>query len=584
MADNSVATEFSWWALGGLGEVGMNCMAFNFGGLVVPVDAGILFADPNDFGIESLHPDYSELISMHRPRHWLITHAHEDHIGAVSAILATADRLGIEPPEIWAPRFASALISERLGDDPRYPGVRKWQSKIKTITPGEWLSLGGPEVRFISVRHSTADACSLAFRWPDSSGEMLKIIHTADFKLDKHAFKDGVIDATHYDVFESARPDFLFIDSTNSERPGHSVSEHDIVPGLTRLIRQQKGRVFVTLFSSNIYRLAELLKIAGDCGRYACLAGRSLQSAHRYAEELGIYAEQCVDFKSTRLLDAESLSMHPPEKQLIICSGSQGEYRSVLAKVSQEAHSMFNLQADDAVIFSSKLIPGNERPVARLINGLLRQGAKVFWGEGAKQSAEGPIHASGHARSDEIREVIATLQPRSVVPVHGELRQLMSCAQIAEEVGRAWKLPRSRIHIVENGTRLRFAKNDGSWSLFDREACVLPPRILRFESFVSGSRDLFLQARKKAAAGGIVAVSVDSYGRCQSSVRGFLPEGDFSEEIREWTHRALKKIPHREAFSARNAELETHLADELARHLRRLTGLRPFVIFHLMAN
>lgn len=592
LAPANSSRDFRWWPLGGLGEVGMNCMVFAFGSQVLPVDAGVLFADPNDFGIESLHPDYSALLREHAPRHWLITHAHEDHIGAVAAVLWQAAQLGLEPPEILAPRFAAALIREKITDDSRYPGLNKWASKIITVEMNSWLELGGVAVRFIPIRHSTADACSLAFRWTDTTGRELRLLHTADFKLDTHEFEDGVIDVQSYDVFHGESPDILFIDSTNSERPGRSISEQEIIPGLEQLIRREKGRLFVTLFSSNIYRVATLLKLAGEVGRHVCLAGRSLQSAHRHARDLGIYADQTADFSRTSIVDADRLGAYPAEKQMIICSGSQGEYRSVLAKVAQGQHPQFQLQSEDSVIFSSKLIPGNERPVAKLINGLLRQGARVYWGEIAQAAAGGPIHASGHARSDEIRDVLEFCKPKHVVPVHGELRQLRSCAAIAEAVGMGWGLVRSNIHVVENGTELSFQGRADSenWDLASRKIGDAPPRILRFESFISATRDEFLQVRKRAAAGGVVAVSVDTLGRCQVSARGLLPahadgvsfDEKLTGEIQDWIDRALKKVPHQEAFGLRrNVTLENEWAGALERHIRRLLGVRPYVVLHL---
>jgi len=583
--------SFSWWALGGLGEVGMNCMLFKFGDTVIPVDAGILFADANDFGIEALYPDFDELLLTHKPKFWLVTHAHEDHIGAVSAVLSRCHELNIDAPEFLAPPFAAALIRERLREEYRFKGAMNFYDKIKSVEPDSKWQINDVSAHFIETRHSTIDTCSLAFEWTEpESDRPLRVVHTADFKLDAAKFEDGVKTVDIYRAFGSENPDFLFIDSTNSERPGHSVSEKDILPGLERLISAQTGRVFVTLFSSNVYRLASLAALSQRVGRHLCLAGRSMQTAFRVAGELGVFKRAAPDVSKTVILDAAEISSHPPEKQLVLCSGSQGEFRSVLAKLACDQHPHFVLQPEDAVIFSSKMIPGNEKAVSRLINGLLRQGAKVFWGDYAKAHAGGPIHASGHARSEELRMVMESLRPKHIVPVHGELRQLRACAEIAEVIGIKWGLERSHIHVVENGTRLEFSAEQGDWELSDKEINPTPPRMLRFENFVSQSRDPFLMVRKKVAQGGLIVVSLDAFGRSRVNISGMLPHGGkqekfheaLAEEISDWVHAKFKMLQRELAFREPSPAMENDLSEDLARHVRRFTGVRPYILFHLM--
>ncbi len=584
-------SSFSWWPLGGLGEVGMNCMLFKFGETVIPVDAGILFADPNDFGIEAIFPNFDEVLKIHKPKYWLVTHAHEDHIGAIPAVLSRCHELKIEAPEFLLPPFAAALVRERLKDDSRFKGVMNFYDKIKSVEVNSKWQIGEVCAHFIETRHSTVETCSIAFEWKDpATGVDLRVVHTADFKLDSNKFEDGIKTAQIYRAFGNKNPDFLFIDSTNSERPGHSVSELEILPGLERLINDQSGRVFVTLFSSNVYRLAALAAIGHKVGRHVCLAGRSMQTAFRVAEELGILKNSTPDFSKSKILDPSEISSQPPEKQLILCSGSQGEFRSVLSKLAADQHPHFVLHPGDSVIFSSKMIPGNERPVSRLINGLLRQGAKVFWGDYGKSHAGGPIHASGHARSGELREVMETLKPRHIVPVHGELRQLKSCAEIAEVAGASWGMDSSKIHVVENGSRLEFSSKSGDWELESKQINPTPPRMLRFESFVATSKDPFLRVRKKVAQGGLVMVSLDSLGRSRINISGMLPLGEGGEKIHEslieeisnWVHGKYKSLLREDAFHGENSQIEGELCDELSRFLRRISGIRPYVQFHIM--
>ena len=584
----SDARTFSWKPIGGLGEVGMNCMVLRFGDTVIPVDAGILFANANDFGIEAVHPDFREVFAGDAEvPYWFITHAHEDHIGAVSAVLQVCHDLGRTPPDILAPPLAAALMRERLQDERRYPDARRYAACIKDVGTDAVLTVNDVEVRFLETRHSTLDTCSLAIEWKRSD-RPLRLVHTADFKLDAHAFTDGVRDlaAVYGSCREDARggPDFLFIDSTNSEREGHSVSESELLPGLEHVLRTSTGRVFVTLFSSNIQRVAALVDIAAKIGRYACLAGRSLQTAHRIAQQLGLYGSRCAPLRTDHLMDSGQLARLAPDKQLVLCSGSQGESRSVLARLAQGTHPDFALHAGDTVLFSSKLIPGNEKSVSRLINGLLRQGARVLMGDQARLEAGGPVHASGHARRDEIAAVMKFLKPRQIIPVHGEFRQLSACAEIARREGEAWGLGPADVHIAENGTELVFgpSPHGEGWSLVERVPAPeeIPERILRFEDFVSPSRDNFLRSRKRAASGGVVSVAIDAVGGISILHRGILPEawmqGEAGEaleaSIHGWVHAKLRPRVARETIE----ELE----DGLARHLRREIGFRPLVLFH----
>ena len=587
-------SRFTWQPLGGLGEVGMNTMLLHFGDTCIPVDAGISFADPNDFGIEAIHVDYRPILEKYRPTHWLITHGHEDHIGAVGAILQASHDTGVECPVILAPPLATALILSRMSDDSRYPDARKLLHKIESIACGSEVRVGDVRVVFLETRHSTIDTCSLAFEW--HGGEKpLRVIHTADFKIDEHAFSDGVKKLKDvYGIFADADAsvDFLFVDSTNSERPGHSVSESEILPGLERLIAAAEGRIFLTLFSSNVQRVASLINLAAKHGRYTCLAGRSLQTSHRIAQDLGLYGDRCEEIGNVNLRDIAEMARLPAAKQLIICSGSQGEQRSVLAKLGQGTHQDFDLGPEDTVIFSSKLIPGNERPVGRLINGLIRRGAKILMGEAAKEEAGGPIHASGHARSGEIAAVMNYLRPKHVIPVHGELRHLMSCAAIAHREGLSWKLPIDHVHVVENGAELVFGAESEGWELKERNLAVdLVPRYLRMETFETPSRDPFLRIRKRAALNGILSVALDSMGRVSMSLEGTFPESTYvgewrdmiEDSVRSWLSARYHQMTSK-AFRQDDPGLRREIGDDLSRHIRRITGLKPYVIVHLMGG
>jgi ribonuclease J len=582
-------SNFQFWSLGGSGEVGMNSLFLKFGETLVPIDAGILFADANDFGIESLHADYARLFEEHRPKFWLITHAHEDHIGAVAAMIEAAAAVeDFEVPLIYAPLFACELIKEKVLDDSRTPRARQFVERLVPIESGKPLSLA-PDliVRFIETRHSTLQCHALAFEWTHESGVVTRVLHTSDFKLDENSYEDGVIGLDAFDCFGGESPDFLLIDSTNSEREGHTVPEKTVIPNLRHLIAGEEGRVYVSLFSSNVYRMAALLNMAKDLGRAVCLAGRSFNSVHRIARDRGLYGRSCPDLRGAELMAPEDIKRVERRRQMVVCSGSQGERRSVLMRMAQGQHPDFRVEPGDAVILSSKMIPGNEKAISRLINGLLRQGARVHWGDTAKERAGGPIHGSGHARRDEIRAVIERLRPLHVIPVHGELRQLIACAEVASDACDA------EVHVCENLTRLDFERHgSSSWVASGRQTLPYEGRMLRFEGFATRSLDPFLRVRKRAAQGGLVSLCLDSAGRSQLVCEGVLPSfgqanerlaTNLREEILDWAQRCYQNLAREGAFqSSERSRFENESAEELSRLVRKISGSRPYVIVHLV--
>ena len=581
---------FKFWSLGGSGEVGMNSLLYQFGKTLVPVDAGIVFANANDYGIESLHADYAKFFKKHSPKNWLITHAHEDHIGAIGALFEGAVEAGAEVPEIHAPLLAAELMRLKVLEDTRYPNAHKHVDKIKNAPLNEWFQLGAVEVRFIEGRHSTLQSCSLAFRWTENN-EKLSLLHSSDFKLDSEEYEDGVKGVEIYDVFDGKRPDFLAIDSTNSERAGRTVSEKEIIPNLKNLLEKQEGKIFVTLFSSNVYRVSTLLSLAKDLKRTVCLSGRSLLNIHKIARENGFYGKSCKDIDGVEILPQDEMKNQPKHKQLIICSGSQGERRSVLTRLAMGSHSDFKVEEGDSVVLSSKTIPGNEKAVSWLVNSLLREGAQVYWGSYAALQAGGPIHGSGHARRDEIAELISMLKPKNIIPVHGELRQLKSCAELAQQLMQTegWI---GDVHLIENLTELSFSHDGETWRMVEKNDLEYKGRLMRFGNFTAHSLDPFLKDRKASAKGGMVSICLDSMGGVKLQLRGVLPEkGPDSEEIAqglneqilEWAHRKYKALLKERVFSLSDrASYEDAVSQELSRVIRRIVGVRPVVLCHLV--
>ena len=576
--------KFSWSPLGGLGEVGMNCMVFKFGNQILPVDAGVLFADPNDYGVDAVYPDFRKLLQG-GVKNWLITHGHEDHIGAVASVFYLCKQLEVEAPQFYAPPLAYALINQKLSDS-HYPGLQKYKENVHLVEPGEEIQVGEVKVKFIEIRHSTPESCSLAFTWNN-----LKAIHTADFKLDYNEFEDGHISLSSFDVFNGERPDFLFLDSTNADRSGQSISESDIREHLEGAIKSAEGRLFITLFSSNIYRIALLIHLAEKNNRKVCLAGRSMRQTYQAAKTLGIF-QKCPAFSEDTLIEPEESVNLDPKRVLIICSGSQGEFRSVLSKIAGASHPIFRATENDTVLFSSKMIPGNERSIMRLIDGLMHHNVRVLWGDKAEEEIGGPIHASGHGRSEELKEIIRFLKPKNLIPVHGALHQLKATQALAKEVAVECDTPIKTI-LALNNSRLEFEKND-EWECVENYFESIPQeKFLRFEYFDAPSRDPFLKARKFSADGGSISVAVDSLGKIQVQMKGVVPENflfanEYSpekllEEARNFIYNKIKIYEKNGDFkSGRIDSIRTECEDELGRMIKKITGSKPLVFVHFI--
>jgi ribonuclease J len=578
--------SFSWLPIGGLGEVGMNCMVFQFGKTPIAIDAGILFADANDFGIEQVHPDFEFILRQLPIENWIITHGHEDHIGAVPALIKAAIKLNRTPPTIWAAPFAAGLIREKLLDGQSYPGLKSYVSCVKEFQLDQELVIGDVNIFPLSVRHSTPQSCSLYIRWKDGPHNKLSLFHSSDFKLDFNEYEDGSKDNSRMDWIEKEGVDFLFLDSTNAEQAGHSSSEKELLPNLEKLIKNAKGRVYLTLFSSNVYRIASILRIAKACNRYSCLAGRSLQSTFRIARESGLLGPECPDVSDFEILDNKEIGRRLPEKQLIICSGSQGEYRSVLRKMALDSHPDFQLGPDDTVIFSSKLIPGNEKAVSLLINGLLKTGAQVLWGNLAKEMAGGPIHASGHAKQSELESLLQKLKPKNLIPVHGEYRQLHACRKIGIRIGAEWNLSKDNIFVCEDGQSLSFRKHGKDWALNDRKDLSPIPKVLRFENMSSSSLDPIVRERKRLAENGALSVNYAPGLRLQILAAGFcsneqINQGTMDLIFEDFESYLFAKFKHKKGLKKSISPSEAQeVSEDLSKRAKKITGTKPYVLFH----
>src|SRR5262245_1506177 len=396
--------------MGGLGEIGLNMMLLEAGDDVLAVDCGLMFPDGEEMpGIDYVIPDFSYLLAKRSQlRGVIITHGHEDHIGALPYLLREVD------VPIYGTRIALALVTERL----REHGLAE-RARLVPVEPRRTFDLGGFRVEPIRVTHSIVDGIGYGIDTPVGT-----LVHTGDFKFDPSPIDDQASDYHRLAEFGERGVLCLLSDSTNVDRPGTTPSEHEVGRALTDRVRRASGRVIIATFASHVHRIQQVLDLAAAFGRQVALLGRSMETTVRLAVELGY-----LRVPDGTLVSLEELSALPPYRQVILSTGSQGEPNSALALMAAAEHKHLRVGEGDLVILSARVIPGHERTITRLVNQLLRHGAEVLW-EGVAF-----VHVSGHASRDELKLMLSLVRPQFFVPVHGEYRHLQAHARLAREMG-----------------------------------------------------------------------------------------------------------------------------------------------------
>jgi len=407
--------------LGGLGEIGLNMMVFECGEDLMVVDAGVMFPEDYMLGIDLVIPDIAYLrANKDRIRAVVLTHGHEDHIGALPYVLRE-----INVPVYGTP-FTLALVREKLHEHEGVGAV-----DFRSVTPRSVIEVGPFSVEFISCCHSIVDGVGLGITTPVGT-----VVHTGDFKIDTTPAGGQRTDLGRFAEYGKRGVLALLSDSTNADRDGYTLSERDIGAKLEEIIRTCSGRVIVALFASNIHRIQQVMEIASRCGRKIGLLGRNILVNSRIARDMGY-----LRFPPGCVMEMKDVNALAPEKVLLVTTGSQGEPLSALSLMATDNHKDVRIRKGDTVILSSRFIPGNEKAINHMMNHLYRRGADVIY---EKISA---IHVSGHGSREELRLMQTIVRPRYFIPVHGEFRHLVQHSEVARDVG----IPEDRILLAEDG-------------------------------------------------------------------------------------------------------------------------------------
>ncbi len=545
------ADEVLFVPLGGVGDIGMNCALYGHAGRWIMVDLGVTFGDETTPGIEVILPDLSALKSVRdRLDAIVITHAHEDHIGAVPHLW----------PEVGAPvhltPFSAAFLRRKLQDE-RAAG----EVPIVEHRPGERFSIGPFTLEYLALAHSIPEPNALVLRTGAGT-----LFHTGDWKLDPGPVVGPAVDEAVFRRLGDEGVIAMMCDSTNATVDGASGSEADLLESLTELIAGRSGRVAFACFASNVARLETIARAAAAADRSTALVGRSLRRMDEVARQCG-YLADIAPFVSE-----QHVGYLPRGNAALICTGSQGEPRAALARIASGAHPHVALEAGDTLVFSSRTIPGNERDVARLQDRFLRQGVELV------TSKDAFVHVSGHPAREELRRMYGWVRPQAAVPVHGELHHLRAHARLARDCG----VP--EVAEIEDGALLSLARS-GVTRLAD---VSVGRRGLDGRRLAPLDSDA-VRARRRLAGEGVVAASVVLGGRgrrlegLRISSQGVAAEGEAEALAAELDRCATHAVERLSALQRRDEDkVADMLRAAIRRHIRAEYGRRPLIEVHVV--
>ncbi|MFN8414089.1 MAG: ribonuclease J [Anaerolineales bacterium] len=533
--------------LGGLGEVGKNMMAYEFGGDIIVVDAGIMFPKNDMLGVDYIIPDYEYLKKRAgRILGLFITHGHEDHIGAIQHFVEDFSA------PIYATPLTRGLIEGKLARN-----NAQHKAQIKTVEAGGATKIGPFTIEYFHVSHSIPDAVGLAIT--TAAG---LVVHMSDFKFDHTPVDGWPTDFAKLSEYSTRGVDLLLSDSTNAERPGWTPSESVIGPAFDKVFAEAKGRVIVATFASLISRVQQVADAAAKHGRKLAFAGPSMVDNVKIARKM-----KYLDIPDELIVPIDQALQMQDHKVAIMCTGSQGEPSSIVGRLSAGTNRQFDLKAGDTIVLSSHPIPGNEETISKTINRLLRRGAKVI------HDGIAPIHVSGHAAQEEQKLLINLVRPKHFMPIHGELRQLMRHADLAKQVG----IEENNIIVVENGQVVELVGNK----------IQLGERIPGDYVFVTGESigDIdhdVMRERTQLARNGImlIDISLDKFtGKLlhdpEIITRGFISPEDAEELIPEVQKRVMSVVHEGKLDD------EKDIVNAVKSYLHQETKRRPMVFVTL---
>jgi len=536
--------------LGGLGEFGLNCMALRHGADLLVIDAGVMFPEEQILGVNYVIPDMSWIYEQARAvRGILLTHGHEDHIGALPYLFEK-----VRAP-IYGTDFTLGLAARKL----REHGL-PYERHLKTIRPGDEARLGCFSVEFLQVTHSIPGALSLAIRTPVGT-----ILHTGDFKMDQTPQDHRTFDFQAFSYYGDEGVLALLSDSTNAEVPGMTGSESLVGEALDGVFRRAGGRILVSTFSSNVHRIQQVVGLAAAHGRKVVLVGTSLSATCDVAQDLGY-----LKAPAGTLVEASEARKLPPSGIVVIAAGSQGEPMSALSRIALDDHRDIHLEPGDTVVLSARAIPGNEKMISRLINHLYRRGAEVIAG------GRSPYHVSGHASQEELKIMLTLARPRYFVPVHGEIRQLHNHARLAGQVG----IPKERIVLAETGDLIEM----------DARSARLAGRVPVGRVFIDGTLEevdeIVVRDRRHISEGGIVLaiVAIDRQTGAMEAEPEIVSRGFVFEETRGDLLRDAARLVRRSVEAATPEEradrgiIKAIIQRDLKRFFRKTLDRRPMII------
>ena len=545
--------------LGGMREIGKNMTVFEYGDEIIIIDCGMAFPDTRMPGIDIVIPDFTYLReNQDKIRGIIVTHGHEDHIGALPWFIKEFD------VPIYATPMAMKLIEIKLENF--RPKVQS--KKLQVIRADETLFIGDFQIEFVHVNHSIADAVSVALHTPVGT-----IYFTGDFKIDYTPTTVKPIDLGKIAEIGNNGVLALISESTNVERPGHSLSEREVGKAFKEIFSEAKGRIIVATFSSNVFRLQQVISTAEAFGKKVLILGRSMLNVFEAADSLGY-----LDYEPSTLIDVRSIDSMPPERVVILANGSQGEPMSALSRLAFSEHRSTEIMEGDTVILSSSMVPGNEEAIFRVINELFMKGADVIY----ESLAE--VHASGHACQDELKQIIALTRPKYFIPSHGEFRMLYRHAELASQMGIA----HDAIILLKNGDILEFTEEgQAEFAGYTEGAGIL------IDGSGMGDVDEYvLRDRLQLADEGVVSVMIviDAeanrlYSEPVVEARGFIYESEMNH-VKSLCQKRVKEIA--DELWKKKKPLGAHMMsddirDKIQKSLFEYTRRRPVVIVSVVA-